>query len=607
MLTQKRKTKTQITKKKALAIEKQSDLDVLESYPHLTDLKLKYRNNDLDKIDLTILSTLRSLKTLRLSFHHNVIGADYRLVNIDLSPLQACYELKKFELGFDGSFDKVTAEPLKNLNLERVSISVRKNVVDLTHIASKTLKELTVVGGRIKRISLSPLKKCTSLQSLRIKTNNISKIILKPLSGLKELKRLDLSGNSLDVIDISPLSGCKSLETLNLSYNDIPKVILTPLRQLDNLRNVDLSYCLGSREGVQIDITPVLDNPSVTNLDLTIYSGRHLKIVADPIHRFTDKLFICKYGDVPIYEHTSYYDFKRSIKRNGWSKFITQMKPYIADTLREDWFEMSSWILKNFRLQNIAGYEGHPKEILSTLPDEEEITYNEARNIILKQMIDLLKEQFQSGGGTFNINVESKVMLETPASNLIKDILTLRKREDFFVIINRWGLADPTPLWCTYYGRKILKAGKFLLDLYRSKADYSPHIREQGTREIIDRLLDDDRIDELANIVKETTGKELKIINLKKGIRNHPKYLQEMYKRYKKKIGPQKEPVRERKKRERLKRIATFNRILRRGISRCRYCKKMRNVRVSDYAGQKTLVIDCPRCGTGNIVAFWPD
>ncbi|MHA2068921.1 MAG: leucine-rich repeat domain-containing protein, partial [Candidatus Thorarchaeota archaeon] len=265
--------KSRITKKRSLTIKKQSDLDVLKSYPHLTDLKLKYRNNDLDEIDLTVLSSLSNLKTLKLLLHHNVIRDDYRLVNIDLTPLQACWELKEFELGFDGSFDKVTAEPLKNLNLERVSISVRKNVVDLTHIASKTLIELTVVGGRIEQISLGPLKKCTSLQSLRIKTNNISKINLKPLSGLKELKCLDLSGNSLRVIDISPLSGCKSLETLNLSYNNIPKVILTPLRQLDNLRNVDLSYCLGSRKGVQIDITPVLDNSSVISVDLTIYSG----------------------------------------------------------------------------------------------------------------------------------------------------------------------------------------------------------------------------------------------------------------------------------------------------------------------------------------------
>jgi hypothetical protein len=143
--------------------------------------------------------------------------------------------------------------------------------------------------------------------------------------------------------------------------------------------------------------------------------------------------------------------------------------------------------------------------------------------------------------------------------------------------------------------------------LYTSKADYSPHIRDKGTREIIERLLDSDRIDELAEIVKETTGKELEIIHFKKGIRNHPKSLQEMFERHKKKIGPKKEPARNRKERERLKRIATFNRILRRGTSRCTYCEKVREVRVSDYADRKTLVIDCPECGTSNIIAFWPD
>lgn len=155
------------------------------------------------------------------------------LNGIDLSPLTTCTKLITLSLNFN-----------------------RLNAIDLEPLRNHTdLKYLYLYQNRFTEIDLSPLENCSRLLWLLLSFNNLSSIDLSPLANCLDITRLDLNNNGISSIDISPLENCEALQELLLGSNNISEIDLSILSEFFYFSKLYLNH----NSITEVDLTPLWD------------------------------------------------------------------------------------------------------------------------------------------------------------------------------------------------------------------------------------------------------------------------------------------------------------------------------------------------------------
>ena len=106
-------------------------------------------------------------------------------------------------------------------------------------LPSLALETLMIAKCGLKKIDLSPLATCSTLDMLLLNGNNFEEINLSPLAGCRRLETLYLEDNCLTEIDLTPLRHCTILRVLSLARNAFYTIDIRPLvfcKKLEELR-----------------------------------------------------------------------------------------------------------------------------------------------------------------------------------------------------------------------------------------------------------------------------------------------------------------------------------------------------------------------------------
>ncbi len=190
--------------------------------------------------------------------------SDEDAIDVDLSPLHSCKELKRLWLSL-GSVTTLDLSPLKSCTgLETLYISIRDlKRIDLTPLSlCKNLRSLDIIASGLYDLDLSPLRACTNLRSLNVSYADLKSLDLSPLSECKKIKYLSLDSNHLRALDLSPLSSCVLLSSISLEFNEIPELDLSPLEECNDLRFLDI----GRNALSKVDLSPLAKNENLRKL-----------------------------------------------------------------------------------------------------------------------------------------------------------------------------------------------------------------------------------------------------------------------------------------------------------------------------------------------------
>jgi hypothetical protein len=153
-------------------------------------------------------------------FNGRYIVENDRIYYTLLPIFQEIYDIE--EIVFTRVVEDSTAEP----NVDYITIRGKQYCTLLT--------ELDLSGMNLQNEDIIPLKYMTNLETLILRSNQISNIT--PLSNLINLDILWLINNKIS--DVTPLSDLKNLTALNLSFNEI--IDITPLSDLMALEALSL-------------------------------------------------------------------------------------------------------------------------------------------------------------------------------------------------------------------------------------------------------------------------------------------------------------------------------------------------------------------------------
>ena len=181
-------------------------------YVELEGRKIKIINHNLTYIDLSSLQQHPEIILLDLSLN--------RLIDIDLTPLEACKNLSILNL---------TSNELEQINLQFI-------------LKTPELKYLDLSNNRLTEISLEPLSVCRNLDTLDLGGNFFGKIDLKALESCTQMECLTIDGTNIHSLDLSPLESCEKLEHLILNDNRIRALDITPLMNCKKLDLLDIDH-----------------------------------------------------------------------------------------------------------------------------------------------------------------------------------------------------------------------------------------------------------------------------------------------------------------------------------------------------------------------------
>ncbi|MFW9767255.1 MAG: leucine-rich repeat domain-containing protein [Candidatus Thorarchaeota archaeon] len=93
----------------------------------------------------------------------------------------------------------------------------------------------------IAEIDLLPIIWCENLESISIRSNNLTEIDLSPLEKVgRNVKAVRLSHNRIQEIDLEPLSSCPNLEEFSITENRLKRIDLSPLFQCPYLKELNI-------------------------------------------------------------------------------------------------------------------------------------------------------------------------------------------------------------------------------------------------------------------------------------------------------------------------------------------------------------------------------
>jgi hypothetical protein len=280
-----------------------------------------------------------------------------------------------------------------------------------------------------QRIDLSELVNCTELEVLNLSTNMIEEIDFTPLSNSTTITSILLENNRLKILDLWPLANCQSLRLLDFKSNQLSSVDLTPVFL---------------RANIELDSSVVISADYMLRFALTGEQLKNRFLLVRP-----DR---APWTATPVIIWNRYETLSKSFQ---WSEISDRIHAILDQVRDKDWFGIQRGLMMSFSLDDLAGYDGDPRDLLSaTTPD---MNYESARNAVFERAVELIDHQIESGGSTLFLDTEA--MKTTKASKLIPKIIEARNREmENTVVPTKGSVALMNSLWMTHYGFKILQA-----------------------------------------------------------------------------------------------------------------------------------------------------
>lgn len=182
---------------------------------------------NIDKLDLSPLSSCTNLKSLKMHFNH-------KLQSLDLTPLSSCTNLT--DLTIRGtSLKQLNLGPLSScLNLKHLSVIENPKLLSLDLAGCPNLDLLSILQHEsLKTLDLIPLSSCINLGALQISDTPLQKLDLSPLSNCFNLQLLEINLCwDLEWLDLRPLLFCNNLKTLELSVKSFTSDSILSLHPL---------------------------------------------------------------------------------------------------------------------------------------------------------------------------------------------------------------------------------------------------------------------------------------------------------------------------------------------------------------------------------------
>ncbi len=289
--------------------------------------------------------------------------------------------------------------------------------------------KIDLVMRAAKRIDLSDVGSCTSLQILDLSHNMLDELDLAPLTGCSSLREIRIRSNHITRLDLWPLLDCISLKEVDISEN--------------RLHGLDLSPVF-LRASIRMDSSVVLSADTLLRYVLTRDElNRRFQLVRNDGAPWTAP---------PVIIWTEYANLARNTEWSSIKKRIESLLDLVAE---DDWFGVQRGLLGGLGMEDLAGFDGNPRRLLKGTRGS--MSFKVARRVVFDNAIQLLQEQLDHGGPTLFLDTDR--MRKTRASKLIPCIAERRKQEIEGVILPvRGSNVHLEALWMTHYGYQILKA-----------------------------------------------------------------------------------------------------------------------------------------------------
>ncbi|MHA1948867.1 MAG: hypothetical protein ACW987_03275 [Candidatus Thorarchaeota archaeon] len=290
-------------------------------------------------------------------------------------------------------------------------------------------RKIDMIMRAAQRVDLSEVANCFELEILNLSNNMMEEVDLTPLSESGTLTTLLLENNHLTTLDLWPLSKCNDLVTIHLKNNRLAGLDLTPVFLSAN---------------VELDSYVVISADYILRYALTNeqFEKRFLLVRPDRI----------PWTAAPVIIWNKYETLAKTI---DWSEIHQRIHTILDQVDETHWFAIQRGLLIGFSMDELAGYDGNPKNLLSTT--SQDMDFSTAREAVFTRTIELLEKQVVNSGSTLFLDIEQ--MQTTKASKLIPKIVDARSKEmERAVVQTKWSVALMNSLWLTYYGFKILEA-----------------------------------------------------------------------------------------------------------------------------------------------------
>ncbi|MFW9921023.1 MAG: hypothetical protein ACFFED_15590 [Candidatus Thorarchaeota archaeon] len=264
-----------------------------------------------------------------------------------------------------------------------------------------------------------------------LKRRGIVSIDLTPLTECKNLQFIDLSENNLEMLDLNPLCALEILERIDLRHNQIKALNLTPI-----------AFC-------EILSTFLFDKTTVLRIEPAAYYAKGNNALTSILKQMKQ---LVRYEEI--------------VEVFGWRTVLLNTRELLRLLPERQWFAAQFGLLSGLGLQNIAGYDGPPDDILEKVNDL--MSFSRAVDVIQEHVLKLLHRQLREGGSSHFININS--LMGTEAAIIVPDLLENRRNEMEGLrlrLMDDEGRVDGRVLWFTHYGREILssiKSSSYLVD-----------------------------------------------------------------------------------------------------------------------------------------------
>ncbi len=289
--------------------------------------------------------------------------------------------------------------------------------------------KIDMIMRAAQRIDLSEVCKCTKLEILNLGSNMLEEIDFTPISQIQSITAINLENNHLTSLDLWPLANCKFLTHLNLKNNRLSGLDLTPLFL---------------RAYVELDSSVVISADFTLRFLLTSEKLRERFLLIRP-----DK---APWTATPVIIWNKY---DLLAKKMEWAEIHKRIQMILTMVPESDWYPAQRGLMMALSLDELAGYDGNPKDLLDWTSDD--MDYHTAQQKVFDRAIDLIEEQVERGGPTLFLDTEA--MKTTRASKLIPKIVDAREQEmEKTVVLTKGSMALLNSLWLSHYGFKILSA-----------------------------------------------------------------------------------------------------------------------------------------------------
>ena len=150
------------------------------------------------------------------------------------------------------------------------------------------------------------------------------------------------------------------------------------------------------------------------------------------------------------------------ITDSDWKDIVSLLKIVTRSLYQKHLLKTQQMVLNIFDLPELLGIDCDIFSELNSIPEPESL--KQATDYLYENLIQIAKNQFNTGGSTLFFNVDR--LSKTKSIIIVPDLIEARYRETIFIIDEfdellpklpkEW--VDASRLWCTGYGLRLLKA-----------------------------------------------------------------------------------------------------------------------------------------------------